>query len=142
MGDFSPELGSRLGHGNHWAQTGQWVPVDNSGAGLTFVVGFASWTRVGNILHVFLNCSYPSTANTNNSEIAGLPPFFSGIPPLVSGPEDVVNIATAQPTTASLTTGASGFLVIRFRNPAGNTRLTNAALSGLTPAVLLTTIIK
>ena len=54
-------------------EEGTWTPVDNSGAGLTFTVTSASYTKVGDLVHARCHIVYPSTASTSNAQIGGLP---------------------------------------------------------------------
>jgi hypothetical protein len=54
-------------------ETGTWTPVDDSGAGLTFTVTSATYTKIGNLVHARCHIVYPSTASTSNARIGGLP---------------------------------------------------------------------
>ena len=47
--------------------------TDNSGASLSFTVNRATYTRVGRMIHVDIDITYPSTADGSNASIAGLP---------------------------------------------------------------------
>jgi len=54
-------------------EEGTWTPVDGSGAGLTFTVTSATYTKVGNLVHARCHIVYPSTASASNAQIGGLP---------------------------------------------------------------------
>lgn len=56
-----------------WYEEGNWTPTDASGAGLTFTVDKARYTRVGNLVSVFIRINYPVTASAAVARIAGLP---------------------------------------------------------------------
>ena len=57
----------------NWYEEGTWTPTDGSGAGLSFTVGAASYTRVGRKVECFAWVTYPSTANGSAMAIGGLP---------------------------------------------------------------------
>jgi hypothetical protein len=52
--------------------TGTFTPTDVSGAGLTFSAASGRWIKVGKIVHVQINVTYPSTADTSNASIGVL----------------------------------------------------------------------
>jgi hypothetical protein len=54
-------------------EEGSWTPTDGSGAGLSFTINSATYTKIGNMVRVSFYGSYPSTANTNQASISGLP---------------------------------------------------------------------
>jgi len=54
-------------------EEGTWTPNDASGAGLSFTVLDARYTKIGRQVQCFAQISYPSTANTNDAKIGGLP---------------------------------------------------------------------
>jgi len=55
-------------------EEGTWTPTDNSGAGLTFYAVYsASYTRIGDTVYVSAYFQYPSTTNTSNTVVGGLP---------------------------------------------------------------------
>ncbi|MBO4227215.1 hypothetical protein GRB70_33020 [Bradyrhizobium neotropicale] len=55
------------------SSNGSWVPTDASGAGLSFTNASANWSRVGNMIFAYATLNYPSTANSANASIGGLP---------------------------------------------------------------------
>jgi hypothetical protein len=54
-------------------EEGTWTPVDGSGAGLSFSVLDARYTKIGRMVQCFAQITYPSTANTSSAAISGLP---------------------------------------------------------------------
>jgi hypothetical protein len=54
-------------------QEGTWVPTDASGASLTLSTGVCRWTKIGRIVTVNFNLTYPTTADGSSSVIGGLP---------------------------------------------------------------------
>jgi hypothetical protein len=54
-------------------EEGTWTPVDASGAGLTFTVVDARYTKVGRMVQCYAQVSYPSTADASQAGIGGLP---------------------------------------------------------------------
>ena len=57
----------------NWYEVGNWTPTDASGAGLTLTVDKATYTRIGNLVSVFIRINYPVTASGATARIAGLP---------------------------------------------------------------------
>lgn len=54
-------------------QEGTWTPADASGASLTFSSVTAKYTRVGRMIHFMLELTYPTTSDTSQAQINGLP---------------------------------------------------------------------
>jgi hypothetical protein len=54
-------------------EEGTWTPTDNSGAGLTFDIRYAKYTRVGRAIHIVVYMVWPVTASAANAALAGLP---------------------------------------------------------------------
>jgi hypothetical protein len=54
-------------------EEGTWTPTDTSGAGLTFSVNSASYTKIGRMVFVNTYLTYPSTSNGTTAQIGGLP---------------------------------------------------------------------
>lgn len=53
--------------------TGSWTPSDQSGATLTFTSVSANYTKIGNMVFVYGTLTWPSTSNSANVLIGGLP---------------------------------------------------------------------
>jgi len=54
-------------------EEGTWTPIDGSGASLTFSVLDATYTKIGRLVQCYAQVSYPSTSNTAQAQIGGLP---------------------------------------------------------------------
>jgi hypothetical protein len=54
-------------------EVGTWTPVDQSGAGLSLSGTYGSYVKIGRLVWVNWNLTYPSTGNTNTAQIGGLP---------------------------------------------------------------------
>jgi hypothetical protein len=54
-------------------EEGTWTPTDASGAGLSFTVLDARYTKVGRIVECFAQITYPSTASGSGASVGGLP---------------------------------------------------------------------
>lgn len=53
---------------------GTWTPIDSSGAALTFTTTFSSfYIRIGRLVYVSMDITYPVTANAAATLIGGLP---------------------------------------------------------------------
>ncbi len=52
---------------------GTWTPTDGSGASLSLTVTSAKYTKVGDLVYVSMDITYPSTGNGSNAAINGLP---------------------------------------------------------------------
>lgn len=58
-------------------QTGKWTPSDQSGAGLVFSVAVGTWIKIGALVILQFNITYPITASGASAAI-GLFPYFTG----------------------------------------------------------------
>jgi hypothetical protein len=54
-------------------QEGTWPPTDASGASLSLTVNSASYRKVGKLVYVDLDVTYPANANGSQAKIGGLP---------------------------------------------------------------------
>lgn len=54
-------------------EEGTWTPVDDSGAGLTFTLEYATYTKVGRLVTLNLRLVFPATASGADVLIGGLP---------------------------------------------------------------------
>jgi hypothetical protein len=54
-------------------EEGTWTPTDASGAGLTFTVDYATYTKVGRAVSIQGAFAYPTTANTATALFQGFP---------------------------------------------------------------------
>ncbi len=67
----------------NWYEEGTWTPTDGSGAGLSFTVTYAKYTRIGNLVTVNAVLTYPATANASAAKISGLPFAAATNPPVL-----------------------------------------------------------
>ena len=104
----------------NWYEEGTWTPTDLSGAGLTFTVDHAKYTRVGRLVTVGIYLTFPTTSNTSTAKIS-LP--FSA-PNYDVG---VANSNSASGVAAVITIGSTNAFTIRN---SALTTLTNVNLSG------------
>lgn len=54
-------------------EEGTWTPTDGSGANLSLTVLDATYTKIGRLVQCYAQVSYPSTSNTAQAQIGGLP---------------------------------------------------------------------
>ena len=54
-------------------EIGTWTPTDTSGAGLSFTVTSAQYVKVGQMVTATAVFQYPTTVNTNQCNVGGLP---------------------------------------------------------------------
>ena len=57
----------------NWYEEGTWTPADASGAGLTFTSVTGKYTRIGRQVTATAVLTYPTTADTSQAKISGLP---------------------------------------------------------------------
>jgi hypothetical protein len=105
-------------------EEGTWTPTDGSGAGLTFSDVTARYTKVGRLVTVSVQLSYPITANGNNAQINGLPFAATVDSGLAIGYDHTAQVRNAYVTGSTIRPYATG-----------STRNTNA---NLTQSIFLT----
>jgi len=102
-------------------EEGTWTPTDASGAGLTLTVnGTQFYTRVGRVITVSFNISYPATANVSAAIIGSLP-FNS-----VAANQGGIILGPSSTTVAFVNGSMNQFSIV---TPAV-VAVTNATLSG------------
>lgn len=107
-------------------EEGTFVPADASGAALAFTVnGTATYIKIGQLVVIALDITYPATANGSNSLIGALP-FTILNSTNVGAAVGFTTVATGMNGNGVLNT-----TTIEPRNPASGTRYTNAQLSGI-----------
>lgn len=101
------------------------TPTDNSGASLTFTSVSAKYDKIGDVVHVFAQLSYPSTANGSASSISltGAPAF----PSANYGRQCTLTYANSSSTAAFILATVSS-TTIQFADATG-AAVTNATLS-------------
>ena len=102
---------------------GTWTPVDASGAGLSFTVASATYIKINKHVIAYTQLTYPSTADTSNARIGGLP-FISSS----AGILGVINYTTTAITTVRFAFNGSAATNVGLLVPGFNT--TNAGMSG------------
>jgi hypothetical protein len=105
-------------------EEGTWTPVDGSGAGLSFSVIDARYTKIGRMVQCFAQIVYPSTANTSSAAISGLPFTMATT---TGGAYGAFTVYTTEPTAVtwlnlSNTTTSNAYTV-------GGASVTNATFS-------------
>jgi hypothetical protein len=98
-------------------EEGTWTPTGN---GITFTAATGTYVRVGRMVTVIFNVTWPSTVNTSNAQITGLP--FT--PTSLTG--GVALFGNLTITQAAVYPGLS---LIYFTNTAGSAYSTNANLT-------------
>ena len=104
---------------------GTWTPTDGSGAGLTFAPAVAKYTKIGRTVNLQLQMTFPSTANTAQLAIAGLP-FAIGADSCATAPVDTNKTGAA---TIAVMRSSSSTTQIFFVDP-NSAYYNNAAFSG------------
>jgi len=79
-------------------EEGTWTPVDGSGASLSFTVTEARYTKIGRMVQCFAQIAYPSTANTSQAAISGLPFTMAAT---VGGAYGAFTVYTTEPTAST-----------------------------------------
>lgn len=54
-------------------EEGTWTPADGSGAALSLTAADAQYVKIGQMVFLTANITYPATANGNNAVVSGLP---------------------------------------------------------------------
>jgi hypothetical protein len=103
-------------------EEGTWTPTDASGAGLSFTVAAANYTKIGRIVTVYLQLTYPSTVNASAAAIGGLPYTVA------SGVFSPAIVNTGAGLSMALRT-SSATSTVTVLNPATNAAITNVQLS-------------
>lgn len=109
--------------------TGTWTPTDTSGGGLTFSSTSAGYTRIGNMVFIYAQITYPTTADTHNSQIGGLP--FTAAAPQYANTIGIVENSLTQ-TYHTLAQIIRNTKTLELQNGLNDTILTNANLSTAT----------
>jgi hypothetical protein len=103
-------------------EEGTWTPTDGSGAGLSFTVNSATYTKIGNTVRVSFYGSYPTTANTNGASMSGLPFTVSNY-----GSASILSSGSAQ---SALVRGVLAQTKTDVKALFSDTTVTNNQLSG------------
>jgi hypothetical protein len=105
-------------------EEGTWTPTDVSGAGLTFAAAVGTYTKIGRMVYLQANISYPVTGNTNS--------IGWGTFPFTAANGNHVNaIAWSDGVFAALNFYASTTAIYsNITSASGNVNLTNNLASG------------
>jgi hypothetical protein len=57
----------------NWYEEGNWTPIDGSGASLSLTIVSATYTRIGRLVVVQAEVTYPTTTSTLGAAVTGLP---------------------------------------------------------------------
>ena len=118
-------------------EEGTWTPADASGAGLTFTLEYATYTKIGRLVTLNLRLAFPATASVADVLIAGLP--FAAA---ASGSGS--RIGNFAPLISGKTTPTTGIIVsdteFRLYDYTLN-RYTNVALTGASVLALISYIV-
>jgi hypothetical protein len=106
-------------------EEGTWTPTDASGAGLTLTVTAARYTKIGRLVTVIADITYPTTANSSSAEIGGLPFASSGVNAIAF----CFSNKTTQAYSNVIVSGGSNIRI--YNSPSNYTRATNLDLSTL-----------
>lgn len=117
--DFSANTGSAgmTSELLDWYEEGLWTPTGN---GISYSSAAGLYTRVGNLITVFYQVTFPTTADTNQARLGGLP--------FASTNTTIVVVSGA----SDLALSVDGNTFARFANLAFSSYKSNADLSGLT----------
>jgi hypothetical protein len=96
-----------------------WTPVDVSGAGLALPTTMAQYIRIGKLIALFCQFSYPSNSNGLAAQVGNLPAVATATSGMyvTYGGQNVAHIAAATSK-------------IQFFHPTSGAARTNAELSG------------
>jgi hypothetical protein len=108
---------------------GTWVPVDGSGAGLA-IIGGGRFTKIGRTVFWQSFITYPSTANTSNAAIAGLPYAVGGLGGNTEGRTGANVQVSNYGAAIGILQGIASTTSFSLFNPITAAALTNANLSG------------
>jgi hypothetical protein len=108
-------------------EEGTWTPTDGSGAGLTFTVAAAAYTKIGRMVYWQAVVIYPVTADASAASIAGLPFTLNVVTNAAGRAGSTITATTVATLIQSLQLETSN--TVRFYK-AGLVQNTNVELSG------------
>lgn len=101
----------------NWYEEGTWTPTAN---GITYSTATGKYTRIGNLVVCTFKIVFPTTSDTNNARISGLP--------FTSGSFSAANFGNYSSGFNGLINSTDSF--ITFVNTTGTAYIPNATLSG------------
>jgi hypothetical protein len=132
--DFSATPGTGTSELLSDYEEGTWTPVDDSGAGLT-LSAYGDYIKIGSLVVASFNITYPSTANTANSRIGGLPFTSRNVSGRVTDGFSIRFTDRLSAIALNQTPGTSYFFII---TAAPGAFITNAGMSGITVQGIIT----
>ncbi len=103
-----------------------WTPADGSGAALSFTSVSASYKRIGDMVYVSAQFTYPVTADGTAAKVSGLPVTVFNANYAKSPCSIIATTMTATPVHALFTINAATFTFVTSN---GGVAVTNAQLS-------------
>jgi len=107
----------------NWYEEGAWTPTDNSGAGLSFDIRYAKYTRVGRAVHIVVYMVWPVTASAANAALAGLP--FTNVTNGIAS----LSVSSGSGTALGGQVNSAATTITLFTAANYNVGVTNASLS-------------
>jgi hypothetical protein len=107
-------------------EEGTWTPIDSSGAGLSFTSVSGKYTKIGRMVTVFADLTYPATASGASAVIGGLPFTSSANEPGIHGWIRYTSVATA---TLTFVTGGTSATTVSLLRPGANATNANMTLA-------------
>lgn len=130
----SGQLPEYWGTADWGVDEGVWTPTDVSGAGLSFTVGVAQYTKIGRTVNLQCQITFPVTANTSDIRIGGLP-YPIGASVCVTGPIDSNKGGTSAIAVIRSSTSSTGVL---FTNASTSAYWKNSDFSNIVVSFSLT----
>ena len=111
--------------------TGNWTPVDSSGAGLSFPAASGSYTIIGNMVFAYFSLQYPTNTNGANSLIGGLPATVANKQSARQGFLTVTTVATYATQCIPTANNTTFAIQTNTGSPTQNATLSGATLYGM-----------
>ena len=127
--DFSATAGTGTSELLDDYEEGNWTPIDSSGASLTFSTAIGTYVKVGKLVTLSYSVTYPSTADTTDMKIGGLP-FTPDVSYQYAGSQ---SYTTSSAAAASTVTNNSAYILYRTEGTSAtinNDQLSSAVLRG------------
>jgi len=110
-------------------EEGTWTPVDASAGSLSFTSVNATYVKIGKTVFIAGTLTYPSTADTNQARIGGLPFTSETTSPAISY---TIPMTVATSTSAGVAIGIGSNKTSGYLRTLDNSVPTNANASGNT----------
>ena len=105
-----------------------WTPADGSGASLSLTINDHAYYKIGKLVHIIFNITYPATANGATAKISGLPvaPYTS-----LSGADQACQIILPASTNQIIVVMSNSTSTFEFWDVTSKSFLFNSTLSSL-----------